>query len=176
MGARRRPGPGLHFGEPGSRAGPAGRPPPQAGGGHTARGPAAGDTSRQPTRPRDPQHGPRNHLKAQRVFSRQHVASGEPAAPTRPGKPCSGRQPVGLLNRSARLRPLLIGREPGSLRVGAWERKGRGLLEGCGLCPRLAQTAGNFRAVGGGRGLLSPISAPNFVQSILLPGSGCGLL
>lgn len=40
---------------------------------------------------------------APRVSPRPHVASTQPAAPTCPDKPCSGRPPIGSLNCSARL-------------------------------------------------------------------------
>lgn len=101
------------------------RPPPQAGGGHTyprEQGHAAPALST----PLPPDGSPRSP--GIRTFHRRHVASGQPVVPTCPGKPRSSRPSIGSLKGGTCLRPLLIGSlgEPGSLRIGACQQKGRG--------------------------------------------------
>lgn len=87
-------------------------------------------------------------LEQGRFSSCPHVASRPPAVPTCPGKPRSGCPLIGSLNGSTRLRSLLIGfpGKLGSLRVGARQQKGRGLLRGRGLHLGRAEPAGNFKA------------------------------
>lgn len=103
----RDPRAGRDAGQEAPRAGPAlpgprerslpGQESPATSRGRTPlAGPLRGlDMSRQPAPPRDPRQGPRAHLKTPRVSSRQHVASKQPAAATRPGKPRRARPPIG---------------------------------------------------------------------------------
>lgn len=154
---KRRPGPGLHTRELRESVGQVPASPTAGRRWTHARGPVIRGTPRRPSRPRCTQKGPRNHLKPGR-FPRWHVAPRQLVVPTCPGKPRSGRPPIGSLKGGTCLRPFLIGSlgEPGSLRVGARQQKGWGFLKGRGLCLQPAEPAGNFKESGAECGLLSP--------------------